>query len=76
VTAEGQRVPPWLVWWRPVSQTARYAKTPTLHLRGGGLQAQSAIRPPPAQDQARPRPLKGPEGGSRMGLRQSRRIPH
>jgi len=48
VMAEGQRVPPWLVWWRSVSQTARYAKTPTLHLLGGGLQALTVIRPPPS----------------------------
>ena len=75
VTAEGQRVPPWLVWWLPVSQTAGLAKTPTLHLRCGELQAQTAIRPPQAQGQARLRPLKGPEGGSRMGPRQSQRTP-
>jgi len=46
VTVEGQRVPPWLVWWLPVSQTTIQAKSPTLQPQGGELQAPTAIRPP------------------------------
>ena len=75
MTVEGQRVPPWLVWRLPVSQTTITAKPPTLQPPGGALQAQTAIRPPLALGQARPRPPKGPEGSSQMGLRQSQKTP-
>jgi len=74
VTVEGQRVPPWLVWWLPVSQTTRIAKTPTLQPQGGELQAPTTIRPF-SLTWARPQPPKGLEGSSRMGLQQSLMVP-